>query len=217
MKLKCVIFLILTCMVCHAYTQGLRFNPYGVGVFDDRVDSYSSSTDYYNGKVRGGLQWGGGVEFRVKDGFGFEVMYLHQDTKAPLEYYDPATGSVENTNFDVALSYLMVSGLGAFHISKKVEPYLGLMGGLAVVNAEDPESANGSDKGTRFAWGGRAGLNLWMTNVIGIKFQAQIMSVSRAIGGALFFGPGATGAGVSTYSSLMQFGLGGGLTFKLGK
>jgi hypothetical protein len=32
----------------------------------------------------------------------------------------------------------------------------------------------------------------------------------------LYFGTGGAGAGLSSYSSMLQFGLGGGLVFKLG-
>jgi hypothetical protein len=38
----------------------------------------------------------------------------------------------------------------------------------------------------------------------------------QGAGGGLYFGTGGAGAGVSTYSSMLQFGLGGGLTFALG-
>jgi len=43
------------------------------------------------------------------------------------------------------------------------------------------------------------------------------MSIAQGAGGGLYFGTGGVGAGVSTYSSMYQFQLGGGLTFKLGQ
>ena len=42
------------------------------------------------------------------------------------------------------------------------------------------------------------------------------MSAVQGAGGGLYFGTGGGGVGVSTYSSMYQFGLGGGLTFALG-
>jgi hypothetical protein len=40
------------------------------------------------------------------------------------------------------------------------------------------------------------------------------MSAVQSAGGGLYFGTGGGGAGVSTYSSMYQFGLGGGLAFQ---
>jgi hypothetical protein len=45
----------------------------------------------------------------------------------------------------------------------------------------------------------------------------QLLSIPQGAGGELYFGTGGAGAGVSTYSTMMQFALGGGLTFKLGQ
>jgi len=39
----------------------------------------------------------------------------------------------------------------------------------------------------------------------------------QSVGDGFYFGTGGAGAGVSTYSSMLQFALRGGLTFKLGK
>jgi hypothetical protein len=57
---------------------------------------------------------------------------------------------------------------------------------------------------------------VWAGEKFGIKLQAQLTSVSQGAGGGLYFGTGGAGVGLSTYSSIYQFGLGGGLTFKLG-
>jgi hypothetical protein len=46
--------------------QDIRANLYGAYVFDDKIDSYYSSSNYYEGKIKGGLQWGGGIEYMVR-------------------------------------------------------------------------------------------------------------------------------------------------------
>jgi hypothetical protein len=216
MKLKIFMLAVFVTSVSLVSAQSIRFNPYGTGVFDDKVDSYYSPTSYYKGRINGGFQWGSGLEFRVNSDYGLELMYLRQDTKVPLEYFDYSTGKIEYTQFDVAFNYIMLGGVRSFHVSNRIEPYAGLMGGLAIVNAENPESGR-SETGTRFAWGLRGGLNIWLTKIVGLKFQAQLMSISQAIGGGMYFGTGGVGAGVSSYSSMLQFGLGSGFTFKLGK
>ena len=34
----------------------IRLNGYAVGAFSDKVDSYYSTTDYFNGTINGGFQ-----------------------------------------------------------------------------------------------------------------------------------------------------------------
>jgi hypothetical protein len=43
-----------------------------------------------------------------------------------------------------------------------------------------------------------------------------LQSAVQSMGGGFFIGTGGVSAGVSSFSSLMQFGLGTGLVFKLG-
>jgi hypothetical protein len=193
----------------------LRLNAYGSYVFDDKVDSYYSATDYFNGTIKGGFLWGGGLEFMVHDAYGIELLYQRLDTKAPVEYYDYNVNRVKNTDIDLAVNYIMVGGSRYIHPNAKVEPYAGFLLGMAIADATNPETGN-SHSATKFAWGLHGGANFWASEKVGIKLQAQLLSVPQGAGGALYFGTGGAGVGVSTYSTVLQFVLGGGLTFKLG-
>jgi len=48
-----------------ASAQHLRLNAYGSYVFDDGFSFYNSSSDYYSGKLKGGAQWGAGLEYQA--------------------------------------------------------------------------------------------------------------------------------------------------------
>ncbi|HTE31932.1 MAG TPA: hypothetical protein VK666_16235, partial [Chryseolinea sp.] len=69
----------------------------------------------------------------------------------------------------------------------------------------------------KFGWGARLGANVWMTEKVALMLQAQLLSAVQGFGGGLYLGTGGAGAGVSTYSTLYQFGLVGGLCVKLGE
>ena len=69
---------------------------------------------------------------------------------------------------------------------------------------------------TKFAWGIRGGVNVWATEKVGIKLQAHLLSAVQSMGGGLTIGTGGVGVGATSYSSMYQFTLGGGLAFKLG-
>ena len=59
-----------------AFTPVLRLNLYSMYAFDDKVDSRYSSTEYFNGTIKGGYQWGGGLEYLMMPQQGFEISYL---------------------------------------------------------------------------------------------------------------------------------------------
>ena len=100
-------------------------------------------------------------------------------------------------------------------LQKKAEPYGGFLLGMAILDVTNPENSN-SESATKFAWGLRLGTNVWASEKVGLKFQTMLLSIPQGAGGGLYFGTGGVSAGVSTYSTMLQFVLGGGLTFKLG-
>jgi hypothetical protein len=191
----------------------IRLNAYANYVFDDNhVDSYYSSTSYYDGEIHGGFQYGGGLEVMLHESYGLELTYLRLDSKAPMEYY--LNGGVQYTNFDVATNYVMIGSNKYLKMNPKVEPYGGGMIGMAIFNIDNPDNGN-SGSSTKFAWGIKAGVNIWASEKVGIKLQATLLSAVQAVGGSVYFGTGGAGAGVSGFSTFYQFALGGGLTFKL--
>lgn len=191
----------------------LRVNGYAFYAFDDKVDSYYSSTNYFKGKIKGGFQWGGGLEYMIAPSQGVEISYLRLDTEAPLEYFN---NSIKFTTFDVATNYIMLGGNRYFPTGGKVEPYAGAQLGVAIFNVKNPDSGN-SDNATKFAWSIKAGLNIWASEKVGLKLQTGLISAVQAAGGGLYFGPGGIGGGINTYSTFYQFYIGGGLSFDLAK
>ncbi|HEX3166105.1 MAG TPA: hypothetical protein VHQ93_07565 [Chitinophagaceae bacterium] len=214
--MKTILSVLLLCFFIPAISQHTRLNGYAVYVFDDKFDSYYSTSDYYNGKFKGGLQWGVGLEYMPTPMNGIELVYLNQQTTAPTSYWAPGQLTEKHTNFDVGFNWAML----AFNRymkkpGSKVEGFGGGMLGAAFINVENPDTKT-ENSATKFAWGLRLGANIWASERVGIKLQGQLMSAVQGAGGGLYFGTGGAGAGVSTYSSMLQFGLGGGITFALG-
>ena len=190
----------------------VRLNGYATYAFDDNhVDSYYSETSFFEGAFKGGFEWGGGLEVLPAPGMGVEFTYLRLDSKAPIEYYD---GGIEFTEFDIAHNYLFLGFNKYVNVNPRVEPYGGLMLGMAIYDVTNPENSY-SDSATKFAWGLKGGLNIWANERVGLKMQAALISAVQAVGGGVYFGTGGAGAGVSGFSTYYQFNLGGGLVFKL--
>jgi hypothetical protein len=196
--------------------KGARLNFYSAYVFDDGFDVVSDANTYYNGTVKGGFQWGGGLEYLFNPQSSAEILYLHRTTTVPANFKFGSASPTKTETFDLKHDFIMLSGDGHFaKHGSKAEGYAGLMAGVLISNLEAP-SLGKSSNNTNFAWGGRLGGNIWFTPKLGLKLQAMILSASRATGGDYYwswYGP----IYLTEYSTLWQFSLGGGLALKLGK
>ncbi|MCM5662693.1 hypothetical protein [Galbibacter mesophilus] len=198
-----------------ATAQDFNVTVYGSYVFDDSFDSYYDIGEYYDGTIEGGLQWGIGAEYKARPYVGVEVTYLRQDTKAPTTYQLRSSGRASRTDFDLGINYLMIGGNHYFGSpNAPFQGYGGLMAGVMFANVENPD-LNRSDDATKFSWGAKLGGIYWMNDYVGIKMQAQLLSAVQAAGGGVYFGGYGPQAGLTTYSTIYQFGLGGGLVFSL--
>ena len=61
--MKPILSILLVCFFITASSQTTRLNGYAMYVFDDKFDSYYDNNNYYEGKFKGGLQWGVGLEY----------------------------------------------------------------------------------------------------------------------------------------------------------
>jgi hypothetical protein len=86
----------------------------------------------------------------------------------------------------------------------KVEGFGGGMLGAAFINVDNPDNNTGNSA-AKFAWGLRLGANIWASEKVAIKLQGQLMSAVQGAGGGLYFGTGGASAGVSTYSSCINW------------
>jgi hypothetical protein len=217
--MKKIIFSVLiisVATVAYAQKKDVRLNLYGAYVFDDKIDNYYSSTNFFEGKIKGGFIWGAGLEVRLHEYYGLELLYQRLDTHAPVNYYDHNASQVKTANLKLSINYIMAGGARLLHpAGGRTEAYGGFMLGAAILDAENPNTSE-SNSATKFAWGLRLGANIWGSEKIGLKLQTQFLSIPQGAGGGLYFGTGGAGAGVSTYSSMLQFVLGGGLTFRIG-
>jgi hypothetical protein len=213
--MKKIAVIVLTFISLNAAAQNIRLNGYANYVFDDKVDSYYSNSSYFEGKIKGGFQWGVGLEFMISPFNAVELTYYRQSTTAPATYR-AALGQVKNGTFDVNLNWIMANGVRHFQKpGGKFEAAGGLGIGVAIIDATSPEN-NTKQSATKFAWSLRGGGTFWASERIGIKLNAQLQSAVQSVGGGFYLGTGGAGAGLTSYSSLLQFGLGGGIAVKLG-
>ena len=181
----------------------ISLNVLGGYVFNDNV-----TTDKFYGKINGGFQWQAGLEFGLKHFYGLELYYVRQDATVDIDNYLGTQKSV-----GTGINYILLGGKRYAYLgSENLMGWGGISLGAAFGNNKD----NG-ETFSKFAWGLRAGLKAKPNkeSKIGFLFQAQLLSAVQAAGGGFYFGTGGVGTGVSTYSTIYQFGLSGGLSIAL--
>lgn len=191
----------------------IRFNAFSSYVFRDAVDSYFDAQRYYRGRINGGFMWGANTELMIRNDYGIHLTYLRMDTKAPITYLNNFNNP-KFKEFDLGINYIMLGGNRYMEAADNIELYGGVAGGLAIFSIKNPEPG-GESSLTKFAWNAELGTNFWVTPSVALKINARLLSPVQAFGGGAYFGTGGNGVGLNTYSSVFQFGLGGGLVFKL--
>jgi len=200
------------CILPDVQAQEFRLNGYINYTFDDSFDSRYSATSYFNGRIEGNAMWGIGAEYMIAPNYGLEIQYQRMDTNAPVNYW--RNGEVFR-NLDLGINYILIGGTRYLAVNEIVEPYGGAMIGLVIFDNKSP-AAGEPTTSTKFAWGVRLGSNFWLTDYIGLKVQGQLFSAVEAVGGGFYIGTGGVSGGISPYSTIYQFGLGGGLAFRFG-
>lgn len=213
---KALFTLFLIAVSTTLMAQDLRLNTYGGLVFDDRVDSYFSNSSYYDGTIKGGFRWGAGLEYHIPRKAAIEIQYLRQETNAPTRYQDGGifSGSVQQTDFNLAVNWIMINGTKYFPVNETIEPFAGAGFGMGIFGIDNPDTGRKSN-GTKLAWNVRGGTNIWFLEHVAIRVQASLFSAVQSVGGGLYFGTGGSGAGLSSYSSMFQLGFDGGLIFRI--
>ena len=216
--MKKIIFLVvLTAFAVTAFSQRLRLNGYGGYMFDDGFESNYNPNTFLVGKINGGDQWGAGIEYMLRPNYCFELQYLHQTTGVPYSYQLGASNPTKTENPTLTIDCFMVGSDGHLENSSgKVEGYAGLFLGSAHLHSTNT-STTGSYVADKFSLSARLGCNIWLLEKVGLKLQAQFLSIVRGNGNDRYTGTTANNYGLDSYSGIYQFGLGGGLTIKLGK
>ncbi len=163
-------------------------------------------TQYGNGKIQDGFQWGGGLEIGLSNTSAVELIYQQLNTDA---YYQGFDGRYDGT---VNISYIMLGGTKYLPLNEMISGFGSFDAGVGIFN---PSESLDSGTITKFSLGGRIGLRVMASEKVSLRIHAQLLSPVQWAGGGFYFGTGGSGAGVSTGSTVYQFNLGGSLNYRL--
>ncbi|HEV2481291.1 MAG TPA: hypothetical protein VGS79_16575 [Puia sp.] len=208
-KISLALFVLLVFCTARSFAQtAVEFIPQVGYSFPARNDFYG---DY--GRVAGGLNLGGALNFNVTRSFGFELLYNHQSTSSGIYNYG-YDGGAKLVGGDLNQDYIM----GGFVFSgtipySTVRPFLGLLLGADIIT---PMGGNNYASNSHFAAGIQLGTNIYISPRVGIQLKAQFLSPVNSAGDAYYYS-NYYGGGINPNQSIYSFTLGGGLIIGLGR
>jgi hypothetical protein len=155
--------------------------------------------------------WGGAITVPVESGMSVEFSYTRQETEVRFFPYVFNAAYPEGTLSTASIQYFMLGGIAEKgRGSEKVKPFGLFQGGLFVLTPDDKKY----DSVTKFALAFGGGLNIDVSEKIGLRMQGRLLLPMWFESGYVYAGSGGTGVGVSAGIPLVQGDFLGGLTFK---
>lgn len=156
-----------------------------------------------------------GVTLGVETYTGLMAELTYTNMSSELRIRDVVFSPLENKLADLNLDWFLI-GATRYFKQGKVKPFVGGSLGLVVVSPSNENNTiidNSLDSTTRFAFSFKGGVNIMLTDVIGLNLQGNLYFPVNWAG--VYVSPG--GAGISTGSTVILGGFSTGLVFRLDK
>jgi hypothetical protein len=163
-----------------------------------------------NVRINDGATYGAALAYVIAKKADISFAYQIQPATFDIQRYPSFMG--DNANKVNISNYQL--GFNRNHLlpaNDKVIPYTGAK--IGVVNMTFPDGKYESI--TRMSIGLNVGVKIMVSDKVGLNLFGQLQSPVSGVGLTLTAGTGGAGVGAGTYSYILQFGLGGGLVFKL--
>jgi hypothetical protein len=204
------LFLLLPGAGSDAVAQGKpEITAIGGWMLNGSVDGYYGEVDMDDEVAYGGI-----ITFPVESGMSVEFSYTRQETRASFYTYNPLNtppGLASGSLGDVLVQYFMLGGIAEKgRGAEKVKPFGLFQAGVFVLTPDNSIY----DSVTKFALAFGGGLNVDVSEKIGLRMQGRLLMPMWFDGGYIYAGSGGAGVGVSAGIPLVQADFLGGLTFK---
>lgn len=161
-------------------------------------------------RLGGGQTFGGMLGYQIRDNSEVELSYSFQGGTSTAS----STQLSENIRTETGVHYAMIGFNRLFPVSDKVQVFTGLKLGSATLAARN----NDFNNITRFGVGIQGGMKYFVSDKVGIRIQTNLMMPITNVGAGLWWSPGGGAqVGVSSFSSIVQFGFTGGLVIRINK
>lgn len=166
-------------------------------------------------KVEDSNQWGITLGFETFDDTMVELYYTHQGSE--LSIRDVILAPSEERLADLAGDWIMVGGTKYFP-KENIRPFAGGALGVVILSPSNENRniiSRSLDNETKFAFSFKAGVNIMLTEKVGINLQGNLMFPVEW--GAVYVGGGTGGvsSGASFATTTVIGGLSGGLVYRI--
>jgi hypothetical protein len=154
--------------------------------------------------------FGASLAFGIQDDLDIELSYSRQESlfQASAPVFDISFR--ESGNVD----YWMIGGVKNFQANN---PNLYFFTHLRLGGVTFSTKDKTPDSVTHFAAAFGGGLKFFLSDQMGIKLTGNMQFPITNVGAGLYFGTGGAGAGISTWSPILQFNFDGGIFFRLNR
>ena len=186
-----------------------------IGAFVGWMVSTDASTFNGNVIIDGATAYGGTIDYSVRPGYGVELFYAYIPTKAQFASFAPGIPSSDSAS--VGEHWIQIGG----NVGKplgRIEPYGVITAGIVIFHPstlrfQDGSTYAASDQ-VRFAFTAGLGLKVWLTESIGLRFEARALVPVYFSGAGFWVGTGGASVGLSGGIPFAQFDFTGGISFK---
>lgn len=212
MKKTIWITVLMMGMMGYSFGQSsIEFIPTAGYTFPDKL-----SFDHSFGRIDGGLNVGGSVQFNFTRNFGLELMYNRVDATARMYDYGSNMNSTPFYRTQAGINYILIGPISSIQVpGSPIHLFFGGMLGAAIYTpGPDDFSSNAG-----FAWGLQTGTNIYFTRRLGLRLSARLLSATPSNhGSGYYFGSfGESHGGYFSNPPIYQFGFNAGLIIGLGQ
>ncbi|HZW88982.1 MAG TPA: hypothetical protein VFF12_07880 [Myxococcaceae bacterium] len=186
-----------------------------IGAFAGWMVSTDASTFNGNVIIDGATAYGGTIDYSVRPGYGVELFYAYIPTHARFSSF--GVGIPSSDKADLGEHWIQIGGQVGKPLGR-IEPYGVLTAGIVILHPStirfsDGTSYSGEDT-VRFAFTAGLGFKVWLTENIGLRFEARALVPIYFSGGGFWVGTGGASVGLSGGIPFAQFDFTGGISFR---
>ena len=177
----------------------------------------STDASTYNGNliIDGSMDYGGTIDYSIRPGYAVELLYAYVPTKA--RYASFTTGASSSDSTPVGLHWIQLGGQVSRPMGR-IEPFGAITAGIVIIHPDqlrlqDGTTYSASDS-VQFAFTAGLGLKVWLTDNVGLRFEARALVPVYFTGGAFWVGTGGTAVGLSGGIPFAQFDFTGGVSVR---
>ena len=177
--------------ICAAHGQ-LELHAFGGGNFGDRFN-----VDGGQARVDGSALFGASLWYETISGIGIEAEYMRQSTSAEV-----TSSFLIDSDIPMNLNYILAGAHWVYTPNETVRTNLGIKAG---VTGFLPDTDRYNDV-WKFTASFNAGARFYLTERLGLRAQLHLLMPIQFGAGTFWAGNGGSGVGVTTFTTILQFG-----------